>query len=336
MIDNVTPVEKIDWDSPGKRIYHVPFTHDGSWKRSRLPVCVITGQKPGKTVVVIGGTHGDEYEGPVAAKRIIHDLSPEHISGRVIVIPVLNVPAFQHAQRESPLDGGNMNRAFPGDAQGTITYRMARFMTDEVLKRADVVLDLHAAGHEMEIVRCASFHSIKDPDLFEQHKQTALAFGTPFVMIYTDNLGTGLLTSEVEKMGKIAIGGEFGYGASTDFEGIRYAYEGIFNVLRLHNLLDEPVQLFTGAAKRSVLISNTDVDTYVTAPVSGIVESIVPISSFVQEGDPVVRIHNFELLEEQGHTIYANQKGYVIFRRFRAQVTQGDMVMVIADELKSE
>ncbi len=164
MILTITPVDQLDWESPGRRLYHVPFTMDGAWGRVRVPLCVICGPRPGKTIVAIGGTHGDEYEGPVGLKNLIGTLDPaDVVEGRLIVIPVLNVPAFQAAQRHSAQDGKNMNRVFPGDANGTITERIAHFVTNEVLARADVVIDIHAAGSTFEIVRSSSFHQIADP-----------------------------------------------------------------------------------------------------------------------------------------------------------------------------
>src|SRR5712692_7244025 len=122
MIHDITPVVRLDWDSPGKRLYHVPFTLDGTWGRLRVPLGVVIGPRPGPTIVAIGGTHGDEYEGPVGLKNLLNELvADDVVAGRLIVIPVLNVPAFLAGQRESPLDGGNMNRAFPGDARGSLT-----------------------------------------------------------------------------------------------------------------------------------------------------------------------------------------------------------------------
>src|ERR1035437_7995267 len=199
MIDQITPVSHLDWDRPGKRLYHIPFTLDGAWGRVRVPLGVVCGPRPGPTIVAIGGTHGDEYEGPVGLKNLHNELTAaDMIAGRLIVIPVLNVPAFQAGQRESPLDGGNMNRAFPGDARGTLTRRIARFVSDEVLTRSDVVIDIHAAGPGFEIARCASFHQVDDPRLFARYRETALLFGMPFVMVYTSGMGTGLLTEAAE------------------------------------------------------------------------------------------------------------------------------------------
>lgn len=338
MIIQVTPIDQIDWDSSGKRLYHIPFTMDGAWGRVRVPICIICADKPGKTVVAIGGTHGDEYEGPVVIKRLINDLEAGSvISGRVILIPVLNVPAFQADQRESSLDGKNMNRVFPGDVDGTITERIAHFITNEILIRADVVIDLHAAGGPMEIAPCTSFHKVEDPALFAQYKTTAFLFGMPFTLVYVSGLGTGLLTEQAEKMGKITIGGEFGFGASTNYSGVRWAYGGIKNVMKYYHLILGDIKpLLLSEYERQRLVSNTDIDTYVSAPVSGISEPLVAMGSLVRKGQPVTRIHDFERLTESGCEICADKDGYVIARRFRSQTQQGDMVMVIASEQSEE
>jgi len=335
MLVEVMPVRKIDWETPGARRYSVPFTMDGTWGRVRLPLYVACAPRPGMTVVAIGGTHGDEYEGPVGLKNLIRELDPNKlVGGRLIVIPVLNVPAFQAGQRFSPLDGMNMNRAFPGDANGSITSRIARFVTDEVLSRADVVIDIHSGGQPMEIIRTMSFHQVHDPATYQKFKETALLFGTPWAMVYTSEMGTGLLTEEAEAMGKITIGSELGFGASTDLAGVRWAHHGVLNVMRHYGLLDEPVvDLTLPGLDRQRIVSAIDVDRWITAPVSGISEPLVPLGAFVRAGTPVTRIHDFERWDEPGVEIVADGDGYVMQRKFRAPTQQGEVVMVIAEEV---
>ena len=335
MITDITPVSQIDWDRAGARFYHVPFTLDHTWGRVRVPVYVASSQRPGATIVAIGGTHGDEYEGPVGLKNLVRELDPARlISGRLIVIPILNVPAFRAARRDSPLDGQNMNRVFPGDVGGTITQRIARFVTDEVLARADVVIDLHAGGAGFEMIRCMSFHQVTDPARYAEFRETALLFGTPFVMIYTGGMGTGLLTEEAEGMGKITIGSELGFGASTDLDGVRWAHHGVLNVMRRFGLLDEsPVDLAPPGLDRQRVVSAVDIDRYVTAPVSGISEPLVPIGAHVNTGQPVACIHDFERIDEPPIEIRADGDGYVMCRKFRAATEQGEVVMVIAAEM---
>jgi N-alpha-acetyl-L-2,4-diaminobutyrate deacetylase len=336
VILDITPTGDIDWETPGARLYSVPFTLDGTWGRVRVPLYVACAPKPGATVLAIGGTHGDEYEGPVGLKNLIRELDPSTLSaGRLIVVPVLNVPAFQAAQRESPLDGGNMNRAFPGNAQGSITSRIARWVTDDVFPRADVVVDLHSAGTGMEIIRTMAFHQIADPTAYAAFRETALLFGTPFVMIYTSQMGTGLLTSYAESLGKVTIGSEIGYGASTDLAGVRWAHHGVLNVLRRFGLLDEPVQPLTPPGlDRQRIVSAIDVDRWITAPMRGISEPLVPLGAFVRAGTPVTRMHDFDRWDEPAVELCADQDGYVMCRRFRAATEQGDVVMVIATEVE--
>ena len=334
MIADVTPVSGVDWERAGARFHHLPFTLDNTWGRVRIPLYVACASSPGPTIAAIGGTHGDEYEGPVGLKNLIRELDPGRlVSGRLVVIPVLNVPAFRASRRDSPLDGRNMNRVFPGDAHGTITQRIARFVTDEVLPRADVVIDLHAGGTGFEIIRCMSFHDVPDPARLAAFRETALLFGTPFVMIYTSGMGTGLLTEEAEAMGKITIGSELGYGASADRDGVRWAHHGVLNVMRHHGLLDGPVvDLTPTGLDRQRVVSATDIDRYVTAPVSGISEPLVPVGALVSRGQPVARMHDFERIDEPPVEILADRDGYVMCRKFRAATEQGEVVMVIAEE----
>ena len=334
MIHQTTAVGEIDWETPGARFYQIPFTYDGTWGRMRLPLFVACASRPGKTIVAIGGTHGDEYEGPVGLKNLVRELDPASLlAGRLIVIPVLNVPAFRAAQRHSPLDGKNMNRVFPGAAQGTLTERVARFVHDEIFPRADVVIDIHAAGSEFEIARCASFHAIPDPALFAETRRVALLFGMPFAWVYVSGLGSGLLTETAEALGKVTIGGEFGYGAAVDLQGVRWAHHGVLNVMRDYGLLPGPVaNLLPPGYDRQRVVWATDIDRWLTAPCDGICEPLVPLGAQVVTGQPVARLHDFNRIDEDGVVIRADQDGYVLVRRFRAVTQPGDMVMVIGQE----
>src|SRR5213080_1749809 len=97
----------IDFDRPGKQTVAVAFHHDGTWGNVLVPLTVVNGLRgPGRSVACFGGTHGNEYEGQVASRRLAADLDPEGLSGRVILMPRLNEPACMAGRRASPLDGG--------------------------------------------------------------------------------------------------------------------------------------------------------------------------------------------------------------------------------------
>jgi predicted deacylase len=121
----------IDLVREGKQqgFLQVPYSHNlGGWANVMVPMTVIARGK-GPTVLCLGGNHGDEYQGQVAIMRLAREVAPEQVSGRLILVPSLNMPAAKAATRLSPLDGMNMNRAFPGHPEGTVTSQIAHYLT---------------------------------------------------------------------------------------------------------------------------------------------------------------------------------------------------------------
>lgn len=106
----------VDFDRPGKQFGSlcVPYSYNlGGWANLLLPVAVIANGE-GPTALVMAGNHGDEYPGPIAIMKLMRELEPAQVRGRLILIPALNLPAAKAGTRLSPLDGKNLNRSFPG------------------------------------------------------------------------------------------------------------------------------------------------------------------------------------------------------------------------------
>ena len=118
----------VDFTKPGKQFGHlcVPYSYNlGGWANLLLPTAVI-GNGQGPTALVMAGNHGDEYPGQIAILKLMREITAEQVRGRLILIPALNMPAAKASTRLSPLDGKNMNRSFPGRADGTPTEMIAR------------------------------------------------------------------------------------------------------------------------------------------------------------------------------------------------------------------
>lgn len=336
MSRTIHTIADIDFSLPGTAHYEVAFHHDGTWGNVLVPLTLINGERgPGKTVACFGGTHGNEYEGQVAVWRLALDLEPAEMSGRVILMPRLCTPACDAGTRESPLDGVNMNRAFPGDPAGSITYRIAHFVTTEVLNRADVVLDIHSGGRILRFPMCSSFHEVPDPAQQSEMADVARLFDTPFVMIYAKAMAHGLLTDEAEAMGKITIGTELGYGEATIREGVRHAETGIRNTLRYFGILPGEIERVRPAdAHRPRIVRAVRLEDYVPAPISGIYEPAAEPGQRVSGGDVVGRIYDFDYAGSRPIEMRAPRDGWLLVTPFAAAVEKGQTVVVVAEDVE--
>lgn len=329
--------EQIDFDRPGKALYELAFHYDGEWGNALVPMAVINGAAgPGPGVVAFGGTHGDEYEGQVAVWRLMHELDPAELRGRVILMPRLNTPACVAGTRTSPKDGANMNRAFPGNPRGTLTSRIAHFVTTAIFPRVEVVLDIHAAGRSGgQFALCTSFHEVSDPAQRAEMVRVASLFDTPFVMIYSSEMASGLLTDQAEAMGKVTIGGEFGYAGGVARRGVAHAYAGIKNVLRHYGMLPGAIEsVDPGRGSPPRLVSAVSLDRYVPAPTSGVFEPVHEVGAAVGAGDLVGRLYDFERVGAPPAEVRAPRDGYILLQPFGAPVAKGETMLVIAEEVQ--
>lgn len=327
--------DEIDFDKPGKSLYEVAFHYDGEWGYALVPLAVINGTGPRrKNIAAFGGTHGNEYEGQVSVWKLMHELDPNEMSGRLILMPRLNQPACVAGQRDSPRDNGNMNRAFPGDPRGTLTYRIADFVNTRIFPLVDVVLDIHAAGRGTEFATCASFHLIKDPARYAEIKTVASLFDTPFVLIYSQEMARGLLTDQAEALGKVTIGGEFGHSEGVHPRGVRHAYTGIKNVLKHYGVLPGEIErVDPSRANPPRLVSAIHLDEYIPAPITGYYEPLYAPGVAVSKGQRLGSLYDFEEIDRAPIPITSPVDGYLLMQPFQAPIRKGDTAIVIAQQV---
>ncbi|HLJ14160.1 MAG TPA: succinylglutamate desuccinylase/aspartoacylase family protein [Bryobacteraceae bacterium] len=330
----------IDFDKRGKHHYQIAFHLDSTWGYSLVPLTVISGcqrttgqQPPG--VAAFGGTHGNEWEGQVAVKRLCHDLDPETMAGRVLLMPQLSESACTANRRMSPLDGVNMNRAFPGHERGTISYRIAHFVKTRIFPQVNVVLDIHSGGNEGGFPICTSFHPIPDARQRAEIARVAQLFDTPFIMIYSSNMASGLLTDEAEAEGKITIGGEFGFGEAVNRKGTRHAYEGIKNVLRHYGILPgDIVRIDPERPAAPRFMNAANLDDYIPAPCAGIWEPAVDLGADIEEGQILGYLHDFADHSSTPLEMRAHRSGVLLMMHFPARTEKGVTLYVIAREVE--
>jgi predicted deacylase len=109
------------------------------------PVLVVNGAKPGPNLCLTGAIHGDELNGIEIIRRTMFDLDPMKLSGRVIGVPIVNLPGFQQGSRYLP-DRRDLNRHFPGSSNGSLADRIANSLFRNVIRHCDMLVDIHTGS----------------------------------------------------------------------------------------------------------------------------------------------------------------------------------------------
>jgi len=209
---------------------------------TRIPVTVINGAKPGKVLAMVAGIHPVEYAPILALYRLKAALDTKTLSGTVVMVHIANVPGFQRRSiYYVPADWKNLNRVFPGDPKGTLSQRMAAVITEEVVKRADVLLDMHC-GDGNEALIPYTYWMITGNEAFDEStRRLALAFGIPYIIIDGtrghDLANSKYLGNTAILMGKPAITTEAGNLGHTDEESVSRNVRGVLSVMRFYGMI---------------------------------------------------------------------------------------------------
>ena len=288
----------------------------------------------GPTALVLAGNHGDEYPGQVAILRLCRELEAEHVLGRVILIPCLNMLASKAMTRLSPLDGKNFNRCFPGKPDGTPSDVLAHYLSSVLFPLANIVVDMHTGGRSMDFHPCAHMHLVPDLDQRRQMVAGTDAWHSEFAFLYADIAGSGLLPVEAERQGKIVITTEMGGGEPVSAGVHRLTQFGLRNVLTHFGVLAGQVQTRAQRGlKPARWVQALDREDYRFAPESGIYENLVELGADVSAGEMVGQIHFIERPDRTPVPVFAPSAGVLIGNRGPSVVAQGDCVACIAHDV---
>jgi N-alpha-acetyl-L-2,4-diaminobutyrate deacetylase len=324
----------IDLDGPGKQLGHLRVPRSSNtrgWSSLTVPI-VSVANGDGPTAVVIGGVHGDEPEGQVAALRLARETEPEAVTGQLIVVPCASPDASRAYTRLWP-SGANFNRSFPGSPDGSPDEQLADFFSRMLFPRADVVVDMHSGGRSGLCPPWSEMHWVDDAVQRRAMVDAMLAWGTDYHFVYIDIAGTGLLVGEAERQGKLVVSTELGGGGHVTAATHRISQSGLANLLPHVRVLSGDVQTRDTAP---VIGRATEVDNYLLAPETGLWETFVDLGDRVSAGQPVGQIHFLERPDREPAVVEALTDGLVFVVRAIATTAQGDNVAVIAREVDAK
>lgn len=325
-------IPTVDFDADGKQIGWLRLPHSvtrSAYGVIPIPIAVIRNGE-GPSILLTGGNHGDEYEGQIALTRLIQSLEPEQIRGRVIVIPALNLPAALAATRVSPLDGGNLNRVFPGDPHGTPTWQIADYVEQQLLPMVEVVADFHAGGASLEYRPHMSTHfSIDaDPQFKARSLEIVKKLGVPHVMIFERQPKPGVLPDGAMRKGVFSFGGEFGGGGSVSTRGTAYVEEAVRRLLAIFGITENPLPDSNEPEPQELHIFGPKA--YVYAPEPGVFAPAAELSQHVRPGDLCGEVLFPENPARAPIPVFFEGEGDVVCRRHPGRVERGDCVAHLA------
>lgn len=303
----------------------LPYSHDDSaWGAIMIPITVIRNGE-GETALLTGGNHGDEYEGPVSLFKLANTLAAEDIRGRVIILPAMNYPAFNAARRTSPIDGGNLNRMFPGRPDGSTTQKIADYFQRYLLPMADYVLDIHSGGKTLEFVPFAACHILPDKEQEDRCRAAMEAFSAPYSMQMLEMDSRGMYDTAAEALGKVFVTTELGGGGTASARNVHIADRGVRNFLKHAGVLE-------GVPERaeSVKLDMPGDECFISSEDDGLLEPCVDLGDTVHEGDVIARVHNIRRTGIPPRDYYATMDGLLVARHFPGIVRGGDCISVLA------
>lgn len=288
----------------------------------KVPIIVSRSIYEGPTVLLTAGLHGDELTGIEIVRQIIRRGINYPNCGTIICIPLVNVFGFVNQARDFP-DGRDLNRIFPGSANGSLASRFAYRIMQDVVPVVDYVIDFHAGGRgrfNVPQIRIEPNNKVLDV--------LAQAFATHFIL-YSNNID-GSFREACDKLGKKYLLFEAGKALDINNEVIEEGIQGTIRFLDKLNMLNSNFTAKQPEKKMVVIESST----WIRAQYSGMLHNFIHNGAFVKAGTQLGKITDpYGLIEE---AIVAPNDGYIICENQAAIVFQGDAVYHISTKLEND
>lgn len=287
----------------------IPIARLPSHTLIELPVYVFRGKADGPGLLLTAGIHGDEINGIEIVRRLINEnyLMPD--MGTVIAIPLVNVYGFIFNSRNLP-DGKDLNRCFPGSANGSLANRMAHILMTEILPHVQHGVDFHTGGD-----RIANFPQIRCNLDHAKNKELASAFGAPFIV--NTELIDKSFRKEALKAGKSILVFEGGESLRLDEHAIAEGKAGVRRIMHYLKMRDQEEK-----KQIPITIKST---TWMRTKDSGIFNPFVISGSKVVKNQPLATIT--DPYGESQVIIKSSYDGYIIGLNNMPVVNSGDALI---------
>lgn len=293
-----------------------------------LPISIINGKEKGKVFTIVAGIHGYEYPPILAVQEVLKEINPNELKGTLIILPIANIGAFyQRSIRVNRDDNKNLNYIFPGNENGTISDRLADYITREIIPNSDIFLDIHGGDANEDLFPFSLYYdNEKYPENTLRAKQLCEVSGFPYLVSYPFNLSDDepalYAYKQAVQMGKIGVSLEAGKLGGTQEDCTQMIKTAIYNMLDLENILPKKEKI---ESKDYIFLTQ---QTYIRVPIKGLFYSPIISGDQIQEGQNLGYITDEfgNVLEE----IFAPCDGIVLYKIGTPPVNVGETMFCIA------
>ena len=326
----------IDWNRDGRQYTFLNLEHSvhrSAYGIVPIPVSLFKNGS-GPTLLLMAGSHGDEYEGQAILTRLIQNLDADAVSGRIIVLPAVNLPAAMEGSRVSPLDGGNLNRCFGDTFSDNPTSRIADYVANTILPMCDVFFDFHSGGSSLEYVPCTYANVSGDPDKAARTLEALEFMNAPIAWVHQGIPQGPEAGRAAYRNGVVYLSGEFGGGGRISMQAIRVAERAIYRLMSHLKILPLANEWKDDGESRLMRASQQH---YFYADRDGIFEPAAALGDEVAKGDLAGTILNPETPAQPGTKVLFPASGTWICGRAIGRVRRGDCLgHLLADVSRDE
>ncbi|PZR72163.1 MAG: succinylglutamate desuccinylase [Chthoniobacterales bacterium] len=306
---------------PGTTQRHLVTLPGAALADEARPVTTITGAKPGPVLFVGAGVHGGEYPAVETVIRLGTSLDAAEVAGTVVLMPVLNLPAFwQRSMFVCPVDNVNPNRVFPGDPNGTYSEQMTHAFTNDFIAHADAYIDLHGGDIPEALVPfsiCRAGTTATDA----KAKELATVFGLPYLLAVSRPIQPAKGSSSYVAAAERGVPGfiaEAGGVGQLQQDAVELLVTGVRRVLAHLGMSEEKI----ADVPAPILLTGFE---WVYAKNAGIFYPAVGVDEVVHAGQAIGKVGS--LFGEMLETIIAPVSGRVLFLTINPAIQANGLLM---------
>lgn len=314
---------------PLKENIRIEF-QDSRNNQTFLPISILKGQREGPVFTIVAGVHGFEYPPIVGVQELLREIDVDSLTGTLIIIPIANTSSFfSRTSIVNPNDQVNLNGAFPGKSTGSVTQKIADFITTNIIPVSDIFLDIHGGGVNEDLIPFALFYDNPNyPQQTKKARELTEISGFEYIVSYPftirDDEPAKYVFKQASQNGKVALSFESGRLGNVQKDAVSLIKNGVYNMLDNMEMYDKG----TGLNAYLIQLNN---QTYISATETGLFYSHLKAGDSVKKGDNIGYITNE--FGEKLNEYKAHSSGIILYKISTPPVNVDDTLMCISSSL---